>query len=793
MPKHLTVADETNFVTSAEVGVSNGVAGLGADGKVPTAQLPAGAVSPVASVNDKTGVVELGAADVGAVASTSVGQQGGVAPLDGSARLPVGYLPTTAVTTVNGHAGPTPVVTAADTGAVAVDTIVVNVRDHGATGGGSVDDTAAWQTAAGLVNTAGGGTVLVPPGNYKLNGTVHLGANTTVSAYGAYVFAGAGAGQPFLDNYLGQTSPTVYNGNGNISVLGGVWDAKGQTYTTDSADTMFFGHASNILCRDVTIRNTRGYHGIEYNAINIGQILNCRFEGYSTAGGSDPGEAIQIDVAIAGAGQPANDGTECQDITVDGCYMGPAFDGSGLGSYGALVGAHSAQGNNSYQGVRVVNSTAEGALHYGIHAYNWAKCQISNNTIVNSADIGILVDTQNTGGYQPDAIEVNGNSITGSQNYGLYVNGNGAFTTNYVADISIIGNTIRNVTGTTPTGIGISQSKGATVTGNTIYNCTTNGITSTYNTDITINSNTVHNCATGVSIAGTTTPTVVGNTLDTGTSNGIFLGQAADGVTNTTDALISSNHVVNYTNAAVRGGTSATNVTVVTNRLVQGANGTFGVELVSTNTGWSVYGNHLVGTWTLANALNTFNSTTKVTVSPDNKYGVRGANIWGTQLDPRLTTATVANTVTETVVGTFTIPAADAQAGGVYRGTVYGTASTTGTPTLTFKVRLGGVAGQVLATFPAITTASGLVTGGWLAEVRLMCLTNGASATWAASASLNHQIASLTAGASSPALTNGTVTVDSTVAETLVITATWSAASASNTVSSTAGLLYRDY
>ena len=78
-------------------------------------------------------------------------------------------------------------------------------------------------------------------------------------------------------------------------------------------------------------------------------------------------------------------------------------------------------------------------------------------------------------------------------------------------------------------------------------------------------------------------------------------------------------------------------------------------------------------------------------------------------------------------------------------------------------------------------------------ETRLMCITNGSTGTWSAGSILSQQIASLTSGATASALTNGTVTVDSTVAETLVITATWSAASASNTVSSTAGLLYRDY
>lgn len=159
---------------------------------------------------------------------------------------------------------------------------------------------------------------------------------------------------------------------------------------------------------------------------------------------------------------------------------------------------------------------------------------------------------------------------------------------------------------------------------------------------------------------------------------------------------------------------------------------------------------------------------------------------------PALTTATVANTITETIVGSFVIPANDASAGSVYRMTVYGTASSTGTPTITFKVRLGGVSGVVLATFPAVTTASGVSSGGWWIEARLMCVSAGSGATWAVGSTLSQQIANLATAGSAPSLTNGTVSANSTISETLAITATWSAASASNTVSTTVGILSRN-
>jgi len=338
----------------------------------------------------------------------------------------------------------------------------------------------------------------------------------------------------------------------------------------------------------------------------------------------------------------------------------------------------------------------------------------------------------------------------------------------------------------------MSFTQGATITGNTVYNTVTNGIMLSNDTYVTVNSNNVRGVATGISVAGTTQTQVTGNTVQNCTSNGIFVGQTA-GAVNTSDVLISDNAVENCSNAAIRGGTSATDIMVVNNKITQGANGTFGIELVSTNTGWAVWDNWLDGTWTLANALAVFNTTTKVTVTPDGRYGIRGSNWWGTQLNPTLTTATVANTASETVVGTFTIPANDAQAGGVYRMVMYGTASSTGTPTITFRVRLGGVAGTALATFGAITTSSGASNQAWQMSTNLFAIAPGSSGTYSAFSSLAQQIASPTGLATSNTMTNGTVTANSTTNLTLVVTAQWSAASASNTVSSTAGLLSRDY
>lgn len=72
-------------------GAVNGVATLDGTGKIPSAQLPAGA--GVTSVNGMAGAVTLTAADVSAVPTTQKGAANGVATLDASTLVPVAQIP----------------------------------------------------------------------------------------------------------------------------------------------------------------------------------------------------------------------------------------------------------------------------------------------------------------------------------------------------------------------------------------------------------------------------------------------------------------------------------------------------------------------------------------------------------------------------------------------------------------------------------------------------------------------------------------------------------------------------
>lgn len=153
----------------------------------------------------------------------------------------------------------------------------------------------------------------------------------------------------------------------------------------------------------------------------------------------------------------------------------------------------------------------------------------------------------------------------------------------------------------------------------------------------------------------------------------------------------------------------------------------------------------------------------------------------------------VANTTTETIVfPNVTIPASYMQDGRVLRINAAGRYSTTATPTIRLRLRWGGVAGTVIWDSGTITTAT-VTAALWQVRIMVQTRSNGATGTLFAigEASIG-SAAAPTVGSATGAMADGifgsagddtpaAVTVDLTADTALSLTATWSAASASNT------------
>lgn len=182
MPKHLTTTDAAEFVTTTQVGAVNGIAQLGADGKVPTGQLPAAISNPVLKVNghdgpevtlttDDVGALALATADGRYVAQSSRAAAGGVATLDSTAHVPVAQVPDLTGTYVRANSR----------------TVSVKDAPYSAVGNGTADDTTALNTAISDVSAAGGGRVYLPPGTYRITSALTMRSNVELAGAGAQV------------------------------------------------------------------------------------------------------------------------------------------------------------------------------------------------------------------------------------------------------------------------------------------------------------------------------------------------------------------------------------------------------------------------------------------------------------------------------------------------------------------------------------------------------------------------------------------------------------------------------
>lgn len=158
----------------------------------------------------------------------------------------------------------------------------------------------------------------------------------------------------------------------------------------------------------------------------------------------------------------------------------------------------------------------------------------------------------------------------------------------------------------------------------------------------------------------------------------------------------------------------------------------------------------------------------------------------------------IANTASETVVfPNITVPANYMADGRCMRLRLFGAYGTTGTPTLQFRVRWGGVAGTVLAASGAITT--GLAVGGgasmtalWSAEVMLQVRTNGSAGKAMTNGEFSLYTTGTAAGSAYPVASGSTggttpveVTVDWTADTALAVTMTWGTANLANSIQGT--------
>jgi len=158
----------------------------------------------------------------------------------------------------------------------------------------------------------------------------------------------------------------------------------------------------------------------------------------------------------------------------------------------------------------------------------------------------------------------------------------------------------------------------------------------------------------------------------------------------------------------------------------------------------------------------------------------------GGVVQAQLSTTTVANTTAPTALTSFSVPAHDPSAGSVYRLRGYGVYSTTGTPTLAFTLSWGGTA---VASVPGVTLPSSVTGATFSYEAELVFRSSTTVVGMLRvliDTSKSTDAAATYVGASSSA-----VTVTTSSAGALAVSATWGTASSANSIALVGGSVER--
>ena len=215
--------------------------------------------------------------------------------------------------------------------------------------------------------------VVIEPGEYELNGTLHIFSNTWLSMYDVKLTRG-----PYCKNMLVtgnddtvNTGATGYYYRG-ITLEGGTIDGN-NAYSNTMVKVV---HAKNFVMKNLTLQNNKNAHIMEvagvdgFTAVGGGlynQVLESNTGSY---------EAIQFDVLKSGNMQ----GCRSEDLSIKNALIeNCTFENVPRG-----VGSHTAVHNNPHNTIVIRNNTFKDIGSVAVQTLGWANCSIVNNTIDNA-------------------------------------------------------------------------------------------------------------------------------------------------------------------------------------------------------------------------------------------------------------------------------------------------------------------------------------------------------------------------------------------------------------------------
>ena len=272
------------------------------------------------------------------------------------------------------------------------------------------DSTAAIQRCLNRVSAAGGGTVYLPPGTYRI-GSLSLGWNVCLKLAGG---AGAKAtngwtpeamkramdpavsaiirttGKSVCNIFLYNLVPpaSITNGCGNIAVEGGTFDC------ADRMKVLAFVCAKGVRVSNMVVKDLPNNHAFQIGGCSDVKIQNCLFAGYNFGGKRGScltRETIQLETtspaAITGSRTPCapifcplGDYRPNRRVTVAGCWFGAS---ERRGSHLIPLGHHS--GARSCNRLVFTGNVIDNPQYCGLRLANVSDVLIANNTFISSS------------------------------------------------------------------------------------------------------------------------------------------------------------------------------------------------------------------------------------------------------------------------------------------------------------------------------------------------------------------------------------------------------------------------
>ena len=265
-------------------------------------------------------------------------------------------------------------------------TITLNVTD------GS-DITAMLNTALDIMGKratdAAPCTVVIPPGNYQISGTICMYSNLTLDARGAVLTKTCTDKHVILRLGTEVTSEGGYEGYRNIVILGGTWDFNYQVVENKESPGGFvgfrIGHARNVTIKDVTFLNNLKSHFLEIAGVKDVVVSGCVFRGYwpDYEGGGQ--ECIQLDACLdyIFPGYQPFDGAVCENVLVENNIFEDVFAG---------VGSHSMIYDRPYRNIVIRGNTFRNIKKRAVWCLNYIDSVVEDNVMENVGG-GILVSS----------------------------------------------------------------------------------------------------------------------------------------------------------------------------------------------------------------------------------------------------------------------------------------------------------------------------------------------------------------------------------------------------------------